>query len=171
MGVRGAVHRVGGALKTGLHKVISEREQQMSERVAMLKDHWLACAIYWVVIAVVGAVSVLVYGSWGGRNLFAGFFDLSFLFIPVSAALAYAMAVLDARRRSSLPKSFRAKRYRVERRGVGWWVSVIGAAAWSIGGMLWVPDRGFIVVGMVTLMIQLGSKMGDAIYISTRDDP
>ena len=143
----------------------------MSERVAMLKDHWLACAIYWAAMVVVAVVSISVYGSWTGRNPFHGFIDIGFVFIPVSAALAYAMELREARQRASLPRSFRAKRYRVQGRGIGFWVFVIGAAAWSIGGMLWVPDGDFITIGVVVLMIQLGSTMGEAIFLSTRDDP
>ena len=143
----------------------------MSERVAMLKDHWLACAIYWAAMVVVAVVSISVYGSWTGRNPFHGFIDIGFVFIPVSAALAYAMELREARQRASLPRSFRAKRYRVQGRGIGFWVFVIGAVAWSIGGMLWVPDSGYLTIGVVVLMIQLGSTMGNAIFLSTRDEP
>lgn len=143
----------------------------MSERVAKLKDHWLACAIYWAAMVVVAVVSIPVYGSWTGRNPFEGFINLSFVVIPVSAALTYAMELREARQRASLPRSFRAKRYRVQGRGIGFWVFVIGAVAWSIGGMLWVPDSGYLTIGVVVLMIQLGSTMGNAIFLSTRDEP
>jgi hypothetical protein len=143
----------------------------MSERVAILKDHWLACAIYWVAMVVVAVVSIPVYGSWTGRNPVAGFIDLTFVFIPVAAALAYAMELREARQRSSLPRSFRAKRYRTDPRRVGWWIYVFLGMAWSIGGMLWAPDSGFIFIGIMWLMIQLGSTMGEAIFISSRDEP
>ena len=143
----------------------------MSERAAILKDHWIACAIYWVAMVVVAAVSMPVYGSWTDKNPFGVSIDLSFVFIPVSAALAYAMELREARQRASLPRSFRAKRFRFQGWGIGFWVFVIGAVAWSIGGMLWAPDSGLIVFGLLILMIQLGSTMGEAIFISTRDDP
>jgi hypothetical protein len=143
----------------------------MSERVAMLKDRWLACAIYWAAMVVVAVVSMSVYGSWTDKNPVDGFIYVSFVFVPVSAALAYVRELGEARQRSSLPRSFRKKRYRVQGRGIGFWVFVIGAAAWSIGGMLWVPDGDFITIGVVVLMIQLGSTMGEAIFLSTRDEP
>jgi predicted membrane channel-forming protein YqfA (hemolysin III family) len=143
----------------------------MSERGAMLKDRWLACAIYWAAMVVVAVVSMSVNGSLTGRNPFDGFIYLSFVYIPVFVALVYAMELREARQRASLPRSFRAKRYRVQGRGIGFWVFVIGAVAWSIGGMLWVPDSAFITLGVVMLMFQLSLKMGEAIFLSTRDDP
>jgi hypothetical protein len=54
---------------------------------------------------------------------------------------------------------------------VGWWVWVVGAIACSVGAIFLAPNSGFEVAGMVFLLVQFGSEIGDAIFLSTRNEP
>jgi hypothetical protein len=141
----------------------------MSERAAMLKDHWIACVIYAVAIALVMVIAGLVHG-FRSDSISLRLVLLSLAGVLGAVCGGYSKAHRDARRRASLPRGFRA-RHRAGPRDVGWWVWVVGAIACSVGAIFFAPNSGFEVVGMVFLLVQFGSEIGDAIVLSTRNEP
>jgi hypothetical protein len=141
----------------------------MSERAAMLKDHWIACVIYAVAIALVMVIAGLAHG-FRSDSISLRLVLLSLAGVLGAVCGGYSKAHRDARRRASLPPGFRA-RHRAGPRDVGWWVWVVGAIACSVGAIFFAPNSGFEVVGMVFLLVQFGSEIGDAIFLSTRDEP
>lgn len=141
----------------------------MSERAAMLKDHWIACVIYAVAIALVMVIAGLVYG-FRSDSISLRLVVLSLAGVLGAIVGGYGRASKDARRRASLPRGFRA-RHRAGPRDVGWWVWVVGAIACSVGAIFFAPNSGFEVVGIVFLLVQLFSEIGEAIFLSTSDEP
>jgi hypothetical protein len=142
----------------------------MSERAATIKEKWVACAILWVALVLVFAVSWWVYGMRDDANPLDGFFRMAIFFVPIAAGLSFLTESWELRRRASLPRGFRHRRYWPGARSVGWWVPNLLAVVWSIGGMLWVPDNRFISVGAVLLLLQLGSELGQIAFLSTHDE-
>ena len=141
----------------------------MSERAAMLKDHWIACVIYAVAIALVMVIAGLAHG-FRSDSISLRLVLLSLAGVLGAVCGGYAKARKDARRRASLPRGFRVL-HRAGPRDVGWWVWVVGAIACSVGAIFFAPNSGFEVVGMVFLLVQFGSEIGDAIFLSTRNEP
>ena len=142
----------------------------MSERADMLKDHWIACVIYAVAIALLIVIAGWVHGFRSDAIPLTYLVLLSLVGVLGAVSGGYAKAHRDARRRASLPRGFRA-RHRAGPRDMGWWVWVVGAIACSVGAIFFAPNGGFEVVGMVFLLVQFGSEIGDAIFLSTRDEP
>ena len=143
----------------------------MSERAAMLKDHWIACVIYAVAIALVMVIAGLVHGFRSDS------ISLRLVLLSLAGALGavvggYARARRDARRRASLPRSFRA-RHRIGPRDVRWWVWVAGAIACSVWAIFFAPNSGSEVVGwaIVFFLVQFFSEIGEAIFLRTGDEP
>lgn len=141
----------------------------MSERAAMLKDHWIACAIYAGALALVMVIAGLVH-VYRSDSISLRLVLLSFVGVLSAVCGGYAKASRDARRRASLPRGFRAP-HRAGPRDVGWWVFVVGAIACSVGAVFFAPNSGFEVAGMVFLLIQLFSGIGEGIFLSTCDEP
>ncbi|MFM7627772.1 MAG: hypothetical protein ACKO7G_15170 [Gammaproteobacteria bacterium] len=124
--------------------------------------------IYAVAIALVMVSAGLVHG-FRSESISLRLVLLSLAGVLGAVFGGYARASKDARRRASLPRSFRA-RHRGGPRDVGWWVWVVGAIAWSVGAIFFAPNSGFEVVGIVFLLVEFFSEIGEAIFLSTRDE-
>ena len=125
--------------------------------------------IYAVAIALVMVIAGLVYG-FRSDSISLRAVLLSLAGVLGAIVGGYERASKDARRRASLPRSFRA-RHRTGPRDVGWWVWVVVAIACSVWAIFFAPNSGFAVVGIVFLLVQFFSEIGEAIFISTRDEP
>ena len=142
----------------------------MSERAAMLKDHWIACVIYAVALALVVVIAGSVHGFRSDAIPLSHLSLLSLAGVLGAVGGGYAKGRKDARRRDSLPRGFRA-RHRAGPRDVGWWLWVVGAIACSVGAIFFAPNSGFEVVGIAFLLVQFGSEIGEAMFLSTQDEP
>jgi hypothetical protein len=138
----------------------------MSDRVAVIKAKWLACAICWVALMFVFAVAWWVYGT-RGANLVGG---VALFIIPICAGASYSKERWEFRRRSSLPRSFRKKRHWLGPQDMRWWVGIGLAVVWSIGGMLWAADSSPIWIGVGLLLSYLATNLGDIAFLSTHDE-
>jgi hypothetical protein len=147
----------------------------MSERVAVIKAKWLACAICWVALMFVFAVSWWVYGTRGANPVDGGALIALFI-IPIGAGASYLTERWEFRRRASrhptsrLPRSFRKKRRWPGPQDMGWWIFIGLAVVCSIGGVLWVPDSRLILIGVGFLLANLGTHLGDLAFLSTHDE-
>jgi hypothetical protein len=147
----------------------------MSDRVAVIKAKWLACAICWVALMFVFAVAWWVYGTRGANPVEGGAL-IAFFMVPICAGASCLTERWEFRRRASrpptsrLPRSFRKKRHWPGPQDMGWWVGIGLAVVCSIGGMLWAADSSPIWIGVGLLLGYLGNNLGDIAFLSTHDE-